>query len=96
MKFEIISTYFRELGETSQYTYDKEDVDRIREVLLPYCTEDNGVLYIEITYISELQSIQESLNKVYKDLDNDYVCSKIEFIIDFENMRIEIYDYYRE
>ena len=91
MRFELSSTFYGLLKEDS---FCKEDVKRIRKVLLPYCTEEDGTLYIDINYMSELQSIQDALNKVYSDLDVPW--SRVSFVVDFEDMSIEIYDYFRE
>ena len=52
----------------------------------------------EINSLDDLKALQEEYNREYEESEDsdDYRWTPESLIIDFESMRIEIYDYYRE
>ena len=52
----------------------------------------------EINSLDDLKALQEEYNREYEESEDsdDYRWTPESLIIDFESMRIEIYDYFRE
>ena len=52
----------------------------------------------EINSLDDLKALQEEYTREYEESEDsdDYRWAPESLIIDFESMRIEIYDYYRE